>query len=57
MVIFAQILSKQALKDTIFFNFQKSPKNGQMAKLFNFWQTVSKRPNGNPGTENVQQEG
>jgi len=26
----------------------KWPKNGQMAKAFYFWQTVSKRPNGNP---------
>ena len=43
MVIFAQIFSKQALKDTIFFNFQKRPKNGQMAKSFYFWQTVSKK--------------
>ena len=52
MVIFAQIFSKQALKDTIFFNFQKRPngqiilflansfKKGQMATLFfspNLW--------------------
>ena len=43
MVIFAQIFPKQALKYTIFFNFQKRPKNGQMAKLFYFWQTVSKK--------------
>ena len=43
MVIFAQIFPKQALKDTIFFNFQKRPKNGQMAKQFYFWQMVSKK--------------
>jgi hypothetical protein len=41
-------LSKKALKHTIFVNIKKRPKNGQMAKPFYFWQTVSKRPNGNP---------
>jgi hypothetical protein len=40
---FAQICSKQALKYTIFVNIQKRPKNGQMAKPFYFWQTVSKK--------------
>ena len=48
MISFAQIFPKQALKGTIFYNLQKRPKNGQMAKPFYFWQTVSKRPNGNP---------
>jgi hypothetical protein len=46
---FAHICPKQALKYTIFVNIQKRPKNGQMAEHY-FWQTVSKRPNGNPGT-------
>jgi hypothetical protein len=27
------------------------PKNGQMAKPIYFWQTVSKRPNGNPDSD------
>jgi len=40
---FAQIGPKQALKYTIFVNIQKRPKNGQMAKPFDFWQTVSKK--------------
>jgi len=31
------------LKYTIFVNIQKRPKNGQMAKSFYFWQTVSKK--------------
>ena len=43
MVSFAQIFLKLALKDAIFFNFQKRPKNAQMAKPFYFWQTVSKK--------------
>ncbi len=43
MLEFAQICSKQALKYTIFVNIQKRPKNGQMAKPFYFWQTVSKK--------------
>ena len=43
MVIFAQILSKQALKDTIFLKIHKRAKNGQMAKPCYFWQTVSKK--------------
>jgi len=42
---FVQICSKQALKYTIFVNIKKRPKNGQMAKPFYFWKTVSKRPN------------
>jgi len=42
---FAQICPKQTLKYTIFDNIKKRPKNGQMAKPFYFWQTVSKRPN------------
>jgi len=46
---FAQICSKQALKYTLFVYIQKRPKNGQMTKPLYFWQTVSKRPNGNPG--------
>jgi len=29
--------------------YSKKAKNGQMAKPFYFWQTVSKRPIGNPG--------
>jgi len=40
---FAQICPKQTLEYTIFVNIKK----GQ--KPFNFWQTVSKRSNGNPG--------
>ena len=43
IVSFAQIFPKQALKCTIFFNIQKRPKNGQMAKPFYVWQTVSKK--------------
>jgi len=43
-VKFAQICPKQALNYTIFVNIKKRPKNGQMAKPFYFWQTVSKRP-------------
>ena len=42
MLIFAGIFPQLALKDTIFFNFQKRPKKGQMAKSFYFWQTASK---------------
>jgi len=42
---FAQICPKQALKYALFVKIQKRPKNGQMAKPFYFWQTVSKRPN------------
>jgi len=45
--VFAQISPKEALKYTSFYNSQKRPKNDQMAKIFYFWQTVSKRPNGN----------
>jgi len=30
----------------------KRPKNGQKAKPFFFWQTVSKRPNSNPALDN-----
>ena len=54
---FVQICPKRVSKCTIFFIFQKdffkiffkrSQKNGQSAKPFYFWQTVSKRPNGNP---------
>jgi len=40
---FAKICQKQALNAVIFVNIQKRPKNGQMAKLFYFWQTVSKK--------------
>ncbi len=47
MLSFDQISSKQALKYTIFFHFQKGQKTGQMAKSFYFWQATSKRPNGN----------
>ncbi len=45
--VFAHISPKEALKYTSFYNSQKRPKNDQMAKIFYFWQTVSKRPNGN----------
>jgi hypothetical protein len=45
---FAQICPKQTLKYTIFVNIQKRPKNGQMAKLFDFWQTVSKKAKWQP---------
>jgi len=45
---FAQICPKQALKYTIFVNIQKRPKNGQMAKPFYFWQTVSKKAKWQP---------
>jgi len=45
---FAQICPKQALKYTLFVNIQKRPKNGQMAKPFYFWQTVSKKAKWQP---------
>jgi hypothetical protein len=40
---FAPICPKQAFKYFIFVNIRKRPKNGQMAKPFYFWQTVSKK--------------
>jgi len=46
---FAQICPKQALNYTIFVNIQKGqkgqkrPKNGQIAKPFYLWQTLSKK--------------
>jgi len=56
-------LSKIGLKIYYLCQHSKRPKNGQMAKPFYFWQTVSKRPNladlafnrpnGNPGTSAV----
>jgi len=45
---FAQICPKQALKNTIFVNIKKRPKNGQVAKPFYFWQTVSKKAKWQP---------
>ncbi len=36
-------LSKIGIKIYYFCQFSKRPKNGQMAKPFYFWQTVSKR--------------
>ncbi len=36
------------LWNILFSSTFKKAKNGQMSKLFYFWQTVSKRPNGNP---------
>jgi len=50
---FAQICPKHTLKYTIFDNIKKGQKNGQMAKQFYFWQTVSKRPDGNPGVRTL----
>ncbi len=35
--------AKKGQKDTIFIKIKKMPKNDQMAKLFYFWQTVSKK--------------
>jgi len=41
-------LSKTGLKIYYFCQPSKKAKNSQMSKPFYFWQTVSKRPNGNP---------
>ena len=49
MVIFAQIFPKQALKDTIFFNFQKGQKMAKWPNHFISGKQFQKRPNGNPG--------
>ena len=45
---FCSDLIRLASKCTSIFNYQKRFRNSQKVKPFYFWQTVSKRPNGNP---------
>ena len=49
LYIFLRYSKNRLRKVLISSTFIKGQKNGQMAKPFYFWQTVIKRPNGNPG--------
>ncbi len=46
-----EICSDLSKTDLKIYYFLSTFKNGQLAKTFYFWQTISKRPNGNPANE------